>query len=410
MEGSFDWKRLDNRIIIIFGSQMAAQAVYRLLRNRGLVISGFYDNNALQPFELYDLPVARMDLQSLKKENVVFILTMRNISEAIHQLEENGIHDYIPAYALLNEETRRELSFMEQQKIEASFFYYEHFFKSSKLNLHSLDLVITEKCSLRCKECSNLMQYYSTPKNISLDKIKKDLDGICNIVDEIYEIRIIGGEPFMSPQWPAILKYVATKKNIRRICFFTNGTIYLTDSQCRLIKDVGAWLSISDYGELSCNLKKILLQLEKYNIPYECKSIPYWTKCATFNMQKRTNSELAMLMEKCCAKNLTTLLLGRVYPCPFIANAINLTAIPENDNDYVQLDDGQDLDSKKEALRKLLTRHYYGSCAFCIGRPTPENIREDDKIPPHEQINAPLSYEKMEVIRNARDKRYCSNI
>ncbi len=29
------------------------------------------------------------------------------------------------------------------------------------LNVKHLDLVLTEKCSLKCKDCSNLMQYYA---------------------------------------------------------------------------------------------------------------------------------------------------------------------------------------------------------------------------------------------------------
>ena len=35
--------------------------------------------------------------------------------------------------------------------------------EKSKTKLNSLDLVLTEKCTLKCVDCSNLMQYYAKP-------------------------------------------------------------------------------------------------------------------------------------------------------------------------------------------------------------------------------------------------------
>ena len=37
------------------------------------------------------------------------------------------------------------------------------FERSSPLVIRSVDVVITEKCTLKCKDCANLMQYYQNP-------------------------------------------------------------------------------------------------------------------------------------------------------------------------------------------------------------------------------------------------------
>ena len=37
--------------------------------------------------------------------------------------------------------------------------------------LHSVDIVISEKCTLNCKDCSNLMQYYEDAQNIDYDMV-----------------------------------------------------------------------------------------------------------------------------------------------------------------------------------------------------------------------------------------------
>ena len=33
-----------------------------------------------------------------------------------------------------------------------------------------MDVVITERCSLKCKDCANLMQYYEKPQNSDLER------------------------------------------------------------------------------------------------------------------------------------------------------------------------------------------------------------------------------------------------
>jgi len=41
----------------------------------------------------------------------------------------------------------------------------------SDIFLRSVDLVITEKCSLKCKDCANLMQYYTKPQDGSVEGV-----------------------------------------------------------------------------------------------------------------------------------------------------------------------------------------------------------------------------------------------
>ena len=45
-----------------------------------------------------------------------------------------------------------------------------------KLFIQSLDLVLTEKCSLKCKDCSNLMQFYAKPVDEDFNQLVESLD------------------------------------------------------------------------------------------------------------------------------------------------------------------------------------------------------------------------------------------
>ena len=375
---------LADKAVIIFGAGIAGKGALKILRQEKIPVAAFHDNGALKPYAVEEIPVSRMDFSTLKRGEVVFILTIHNMDEAVKQLD----------YDLLNEKTSALLSFMEFQKFEAMQFYFERFLNKKLLTLNSLDFVITERCSLRCRECSNLMQYYAAPKNFSLEDLKRELDLICAVFDEIYEIRIIGGEPFVHPHWDEILQYVAAKENIKRISIYTNGTFLPSDSQCEVLKSTNAWLSISDYDELSRKLEPLKKKLASYKIPSEVKPISYWTRCSSFVKHNRTREELTEVFKKCCARDLATLLNGKLYPCPFISNAMNLQAIPAVENDFVDLSTTPDLELLRQKVKKMFSRPFFDSCDRCEGRPTPLDVRDEDKIPPHEQTSKPLKYVK----------------
>ncbi|SFB12086.1 radical SAM protein [Selenomonas ruminantium] len=382
--------KIKEKDIIVFGAGMAGQGVVKILKSYSIKPICFFDNRANNAYKMMDISVVKLPLEHYGDERFLFVLAVHDMDEAIRQLQKLGINSYIPAYFLLNENVN--ISFMEYQKIEAIYYYYERYLQSSDLRLHTLDFVITERCSLKCRDCSNLMQYYTNPRNYSLDEMEESISRLMNVIDEIYELRLIGGEPFINPQWPQILEIIKRYENIIRVSIYTNGTIIPTDAQCRLLKQFGVWLSISDYGDLS-KIKKLTGKLNYYAVPYEVKSIPFWTKCAEIVKRNRTISENKLIFERCCARNLVTVIDNKLYGCPFIANAMNLRAIPVCEKDFVDLEN-DNINDVKRRMKELWQRPYYKSCDFCQGRPIAEDINDDDKIPPHEQIKLPLEYVK----------------
>ena len=74
------------------------------------------------------------------------------------------------------------------------------------------------------------------------------------------------------------------------------------------------------------------------------------------------------MFKECCAKQLYTLLNGKLYTCPFISNASELKAIPENKADYVDLL-SEDNDLRKKIERLVKKKTFFPACDFCDGRP-----------------------------------------
>ena len=89
----------------------------------------------------------------------------------------------------------------------------------NKIYMRSIDLMITTRCSLKCESCSNLMQYYVSPKNTDYENILESLNILSKNVDEVAEFRIIGGEPLMNKAWSDIVEGISDRYPGREFSF-----------------------------------------------------------------------------------------------------------------------------------------------------------------------------------------------
>lgn len=249
------------------------------MHKKDLKIACFCDN-ALGQGEnsiFCDLPVHTLPFLTQKYgKNINFIVSVRSIEDIKKQL--NDEYEIYPAHIFFNiEDIPSELSFLDKQKIEWTYYVHKYFYDTLNVNLRTLDLVITEKCSLRCRECSNLIQYYQKPQNFSFLELQKEIEQLMRICNEIYEIRVIGGEPLIHPQCVDIIEYLHSFETIKRICVYTNATLMLSEDMLKSLAFTRnkTWFSISDYGKLSRNLQKLVEGLESHGLDYVVKDIDY---------------------------------------------------------------------------------------------------------------------------------------
>jgi len=181
--------------------------------------------------------------------------------------------------------------------------------------LRSLDVMITEKCSLRCKDCSNLMQYYSNPKDIDISgEIEKLLEDYT-----VSEFRIIGGEPFLNRKWESIVQNLADNPKVKRIVIYTNGTVI---PKANVLANNKIFVLISDYGKLSFNIGEVKKLFDAQGISYKVIA-PRWTECGTIKKHDRNFEDNERIFNECCSRN-TTLSNGKLYDCAFSANLARL--------------------------------------------------------------------------------------
>jgi len=240
----------------------------------------------------------------------------------------------------------------------------------SFLQLKCIDIMITEKCSMKCKDCANLMQYYVRPENADLKILFNSLDNLMTAIDHLYEFRVLGGEPFMNKEINKIINKLLSYKNFSNIVIYSNATIVPKNENLMCLKNDKIAVEITNYGEsLSRNHEKVVETYKGNNIKFRTKGPGEWTESGKLKFYKRTPEELQRTFDNCCVKNTTTLLDGILYRCPFAANATKLKAIPLISEEVVDLKKAGSAKENRENFKKFFHNNKpIKACTFCGGR------------------------------------------
>ena len=262
--------------------------------------------------------------------------------------------------------------------------------KKGDLFLNSIDLVLTEKCSLKCKDCSNLMQYYAKPVDEDFDTLVNSIDKILSTVGHIREVRIIGGEPLLYKKIDLVINHLLKYDNYDKIYIYTNGTIVLKGDKMNVFNNPKVVFKISNYGEISRNVEKLENKLDELNIQYITERVRTWQDCAIIDKFDRDEELTKSIFGNCCENQGLTVLQGKLYLCPFAAHATNLDAIEKYDDDIIDTKDEKNLDFKKQLENLYFNREYIGACHSCNGRD--HNVA---KVEAGVQTKEVLKYQKL---------------
>ena len=209
-------------------------------------------------------------------------------------------------------------------------------------------------------------------------------------VDSLYEFRVVGGEPFINKQIGKVINKLLQYETIKEIVIYTNATIIPKGENFECLKNDKIFVEITDYGSLSRRKDELIKLLKENNIRFT-SIIPVWTDSGKLKFQNASEKELLDKFNNCCMIDKTTILNGKLYRCPFSANAHNLKAIPENKDDIVDLgDENKSIDELKTEIAKLHeSKKYLEACKYCNGR---DHLAP--KIKPAIQTKKPLTIPK----------------
>jgi len=378
--------------MLIFGAGILGEVTLHACRAKGIMVECFLDHRIKGT--LLGVPIAKE-----VHGPASFYLTSPNIQDMIDPLKRLGYTDWHSCGEVLRD---FDISGIEFQSINGSnqsskyttehvkylirtcLHHHDNYMSPEKLTVQNIDLIITERCSMKCKDCSNLMQYYEKPENADLNEMIQTIDSICEKMDEIYEFRVIGGEPFMNKEIHLVVEKLTSKENVQKVSIFTNATIVPREHQWMALQHPKVRFFITEYLQ-SRNLAPLIEALKERGIPYVSEQANGWTDCAALDKHERTKKDQEAIFGACCAKNLATLHDGLLFRCPFSANAASLKAIPDYTEDYLVV-----RSASREQIRSFLRdKPFIQACDHCNGRSYGDTV-----ITPGIQTKVPLTYFK----------------
>lgn len=313
--------------------------------------------------------------------NSVFLISVTDIQDVILQLRAYtselrwiSVPDYLNSLS-----SRTDIDFQQyslKQNTDARFLeyvwhscirYQDVLLNSDKPPLRSLELIVTERCTLKCKDCSNLMQYYSKPSNIVHVDIIAELESVLGCVSWINEVRVLGGEPFLNKDILQIYRFLNSTDKVRNVVTYTNGTLIPSPDVIEALSHSKNLVLVTDYGQLSRQKENLSQALNDAAVKFRVEPASGWTDCGTVVELRRSIDDLKQTFSECCAKNLVTLSNGSLYRCPFAAHLERLE-FKDFPQDRLSLTDLSASNSDQLLHDFLFEKEYISACSYCKGR------------------------------------------
>lgn len=232
-----------------------------------------------------------------------------------------------------------------------------------------LEIPITTACTLRCKDCANLMQYYRSEYNctktnvgsVDTQELLIAMNNLVKCVDYIEEVHILGGEPFLNKNLTQILSHLLGIRKIKNITIVTNGTILPSQEIMRMLQDKRSELFISNYGSYSSKIYEITQMCAGMGVRCKVLNNSQWYQSGGLISRQRTDDELKEQYSK-CGEFCRSLLNGHLYICPRSAHGTDLGIV----NDYnVNLLERSPRKIKRYELLALENNNYVFMCDYC---------------------------------------------
>jgi organic radical activating enzyme len=399
-----DYKKT-SKAIVIYGAGALGKIVYEELKRREIKKIVFCDlvkagdiideNKVLHPAEL-----------SEKADEIVVLLTLMgnsffDVAKIVTTLQIScytvmNILDDIDFISIDNQIKRTQTIKLRYQYANTlkRYYMYTNIVENRELinqqditvsnaksikDFHKMTLVVTDRCTLRCKDCGALVPFYKNPKDIAYGAVLSSFKRFLNCVDYLESIVIVGGETLLYKDLIPLIEFCAKEPKIISISIPTNATIMPTADLLQCLFKNNVKIIISDYPLERCyalELEKLLLE---NGIEVERRQMDKWNYLGDFTKKNYTEQQLKNVFMTCESRECWDMKAGKIAPCGVYLQAREVATVPDFIEDYVDFANetiGNDVLKKQFGI--LLNKSSMEACRYCNGSRV--------KIKPAEQV------------------------
>lgn len=311
---------------------------------------------------VYGVPVTGLEgLQNVDTTTTKIVITIakRRYQEIKEELEQLGFQEYV------------DFCHISQFAIE---WYYKY---KNEYSIFSMDIAITTRCTLQCKNCNMFTPYYKNHVTYSFEEIKNSLDLFFERIDYVFEIGILGGEVFLNKDLRKIIIYMFEQYNHKfgSLCITTNGTMIPNQQILDTLKQYNVITIISDYKQAiqqKNKIEELLPILKEADIIYNIRKDLVWCDFGFPGEPYDIPDEQAKEHMLNCDPGWRGLNDGKFYFCNVAWSANKAGLFQLKKEDYIDLAD-LNPDSEEDKLKILkyslgiLPQKYMSFCKACGG-------------------------------------------
>lgn len=385
-----------SKMIVVYGASSYGEIAYYLLKENGLT-PNYYCDRAYPGESYMGVPVVRPEWLCQHKDSAyVLIASADYYHEICDSLQSFGVQNICDMQWLVENTKIDEVSLSKRgHDIYKNVKNYMDVVNQNcdDVNFTRIQYVVSERCSLKCKDCTHLMQYYVKPENIDLEQYKPAFERLLSVTNSISELRILGGEPFMNPEMYRLIDWYHDNPKIKSIRIYTNGTIIPNENTLGQMTRNKVQVRISDYGFNKPTIDRFTKVLDERKIVYYVNPYSDWQDAGGLSARGYTAEKMKSIFSSCFERNCITFYRGQLHRCPRSAHAMRLGAMPNISSDYI---DFVNYEGTNEALvaaiKTLLKRDYIQACNYCDGP-----NRNTQSIKAAIQVKEPLQFDRYTV-------------
>ncbi len=374
-----DWESPDlkkcNGRIVLYGAGRRGSVAAHCLNKMGVEFICFCDSDRKKQGKEYcNHRVIAPDELADKYSDMAIIITTNHFYTVAEELRKKGfLHVFSSVSLFLEIDLEGYEMYSEEytiRNIDQYFYSFIHYNENISY-IPQVQIPVTMRCTLRCKECNSYIPYVKKAEDFEEGSIIFAIDKLLTAYDKIGNVLLYGGEPLLYPFLDRLIYNFSMNDRIEKVTIVTNGTILPNKALQEEMKSDKVLVRISDYGKLSSKKDELLFVLKEAGVHTEITDFKYWNKNPTVDVLNETEEQLREKVKNCCAlANMITLIKGKIFFCGFSAFYDYFKAVPDFGDNYIDLleskEQGENLRKKIENIRKMgkdgLPKQ---ACRFC---------------------------------------------
>lgn len=232
----------------------------------------------------------------------------------------------------------------------------------------AINLDLTDRCTLRCKNCLALKPYFINREEMSWELMEQEIDQLIAL-KWFRRFHLLGGEPFLYKHLDKVLKKLCAVPEIEHVNIITNATVLPNAQVLKYLKNPKVIVRVSYYGDLSKEYWKLEELCKENRIKIRVHA-QRWKDIGRA-LDVVSNPQETQRRYNDCSQRLGAFFYvqhGKVTCCPFAANTYMLGLYKSDGEDVIDLLAPSSPDALFEKLSSLYWREEpLTACRYCNG-------------------------------------------